>query len=230
MLAVGAMDVGRLGKYVIDANRGEVVSSTTACDERTCWAVALYAGQHINTPDPLPEKIEQLYWCTEGVFPELLTEFVKDLYLEYEHRLVPISTILEMGQTGRPSTIHRIETATMAFADSYELPDGIMAGSLQFVPRGSGPMNGYLVGTMYTDARTELWVFDAADLAQGPLTRLAAPAWKIGFSLHTAWLPSLAPRTATYHVSAREEMTQAVARLSQELATRFESDLYPRFD
>lgn len=230
MLAVGAMDVGRFGRYVIDGASGAVVSSKTLTDERTCWAIALYAGQGINTPAALPSKIDQLYWCTEGVFPELLTEFVKDLYADYEHRLVPVSAILGMGQTGRPSTIHRVDTGTMTFADSFELPPGVMAGSLQFVPRGAGPTDGWLVGTMYTDARTELWILDAANLAQGPVCKLASPAWTIGFSLHTAWLPSIAPSTATYHVSARDELTAPVARLSAALAARFEADLYPRFD
>ncbi|MCB9592410.1 MAG: carotenoid oxygenase family protein [Sandaracinaceae bacterium] len=230
MLAVGAMDVGRFGRYVIDAARGEVVSSQTLTDEQTCWAIALYAGQGINTPAALPERIEQLYWCTEGVFPELLTEFVKDLYVDYEHRLVPVETILAMGATGRPSVVHRIDTKAMTFADSFALPDGVMAGSLQFVPRGAGPTDGYLIGTMYTDSRTELWIFDAADLAQGPIAKLASPAWKIGFSLHTAWLPSIAARTASYHVSARDELAGPIRHLGPDLAARFEAELYPRFD
>lgn len=230
MLAVGAMDVGRFGRYVIDGASGALVSSQTLTDEETCWAIALYAGQGLNTPAPPPERIEQLYWCTEGVFPELLTEFVKDLYADYEHRLVPVDRILAMGTTGRPSAIHRIDTASMTLADGYALPSGVMAGSLQFVPRGAGPTDGYLVGTMYTNARTELWIFDAADLARGPLAKLASARWTIGFSLHTAWLPSIAPRTAAYHVSAREELEVPVARLSASLAAAFEADLYPRFD
>jgi len=230
MLAVGAMDVGRFGRYVIDGARGELLSSQTVLDEPTSWAIALYAGQGLNTPDPAPPKIEQLYWCTEGVFPELLTEFVKDLYRDYPHRLVDLDTILSLGQTGRPSAVHRIDTTSMTFADSYALPQGVMAGSLQFVPRGAGPTDGYLVGTMYTMDRTELWVFDAADLAAGPVTKLASPQWNVGFSLHTAWLPSLEARTASYRITAREEIGDAVRRLSPDLAARFEQSLYPKFD
>jgi len=230
LLAVGAMDVGRFGRYVVDAETGEVVSSRTISDEETSWAVALYAGQSINTPNPQPDAIEQIYWCTEGVFPELLTEFVKDLYADYEHRMISVGSILSMGLTGRPSAIHRIDTREMTFADTYVLPEGVMAGSVQFVPRGTGPTDGYLVGTMFTDAQTELWIFDAADLAQGPLTKLASPSWKIGFSLHTAWLPTKAARTHPYAITAREEIAEPVARLSSLAAARFEADLYPLFD
>jgi len=164
------------------------------------------------------------------VFPELLTEFVKDLYRDYTHRLVDVKTILSLGQTGRPSAVHRIDTASMTFADTYALPTGVMAGSLQFVPSGPGPTDGYLVGTMYTMHRTELWIFDAADLASGPVAKLASAQWNVGFSLHTAWLPSLEARTAGYKITAREEIGDAVRRLSPTLAARFEQDLYPEFD
>src|SRR5690606_19695272 len=39
MLAVGAMDVGRFGRYVIDAARGEVIESKTLADDRLGWAI-----------------------------------------------------------------------------------------------------------------------------------------------------------------------------------------------
>lgn len=232
MLAVGAMDVGRFGRYVIDASTGAVVDSKTLTDDRLAWAIALYAGRALNTEDALPERIDQLYWCTEGCFPELLTDFVYHLYERYPHRLAPLSEIREMGQTGRPSAVVRVDTASMTFADAFALPTGIMAGSLQLVPSGGGgPTDGYLVGTMYTDARTELWIFDASDLAAGPLCKLASPDWRIGFSLHTAWLPQIQPRTAAYAHAARDELEDAVAALPDDaararLAQRLEDELY----
>lgn len=234
MLAVGAMDVGRFGRYVLDARAGAVLESQTLADEQTSWALALYAGAGLNTDAPLPERIEQIFWCSEGFFPELLTEFVYDLYEDYEHRLVPTAVIRAMGQTGRPSAVHRLDTATMTIADRFVLPDGVMAGSLQFVPRGEGPTNGYLVGTIYTDARSELWVFDAADLARGPICRLASERWRVGFSLHTAWLPAVAPRASDYRVSVRGELEGAVRDLDapgrDALESAFEAELYPIVD
>lgn len=232
MLAVGAMDVGRFGRYVIDAHRGTVVDTQVIADERTSWALALYAGAGLNTDAAPPEKIESIYWCAEGCFPELLTEFVFDLYEDYPHRLVPSSEIRAMGEVGRPSAVHRLDTAGLRLADRYVLPDGVMAGSLQYVPRGPGPTEGYLVGTMYTPARTELWVLDAADLAAGPVCKLASGDWRIGFSLHTAWLPSIAPRTSSYRILQRDELSGAVSQLpgSDRLAQAFEDDLYPILD
>ena len=237
MLAVGAMDVGRFGRYVIDGASGEVLESKVLVDEPVCWAIALYAGRAINTDDPLPRRLDTLFWCSEGAFPELLTEFVHDLYEPYPHRLASLETIRGMTHTGRPSAILRVDTKTMSFADRYVLPSGVMAGSLQFVPRpnAADDVDGYLVGTMYTPERTELWILDAANLAQGPVAKLAADDWVVGFSLHTAWLPTVSPRTAPFHVSAREEIAPAVAALAKEtrspsLKARFETELYPRFE
>lgn len=231
MMAVGAMDVGRFGRYVIDAANGDVLESKTLSDDRTTWAIALYAGRALNTEDALPERIDQLYWCTEGCFPELLTDFVYHLYERYPHRLAPLSEILGMGQSGRPSAIVRLDTRAMTLADVHELPVGAMAGSMQLVPIGPGATDGYLVGTVFTDARTELWIYDAGQLASGPVCKLASPAWRVGFSLHTAWLPHVAPRTAGYVRDARAELAEAVTRLPdrsarEALEQRFETDLY----
>jgi hypothetical protein len=217
MLAVGAMDVGRFGRYVVDATTGVVLDGRTLHDDRTSWAIALYAGRALNTAEPAPDRIEQLYWCTEGFFPELLTDFVFDLYERYPHRAASLEQIRSMGATGRPSAVLRIDTASLRIADGYVLPAGTMAGSLQFVPRAGGaPTDGYLAGTIYTPARTELWIFDAADLAAGPRCRLAAPGFEVGFSLHTAWLPSIGARTASYRVDPERELDGALTDLDNQ--------------
>ncbi len=225
-LAVGAMDVGRFGRYVVDARDGAVQEAKNSVDERLSWAISLYAGRGLNTENELPARIESLYWCTIGFFPELLTQFVYDLYSDSPHRMMPLSYIRRLGGIGRPSAILRLDARTAEIADSYELPPGKIAGSMQHVPRPNG--GGYLVGTVYTDSRTELWILDADYLAAGPLCRLAAQELELGFSLHTAWLPSIAPATPSYRITAREELATRVD--DRRLQRAFERDLYPRFE
>lgn len=226
LLAVGAMDVGRFGRYVVDAASGVVQEAKTIADERRSWAISLYAGRALNTEDELPSRIDHVYWCTIGFYPELMTKFVFDLYARYRHRIIPVSAIRKMERASRPSSILRVDTHSLHIGDAYELPSGVIAGSLQYVPRASG--GGYLVGTVYTDARTELWIFDADDLARGPLCRLAASGLELGFSLHTAWLPSIAAPTASYRVTARDELRDHVD--DPALRAAFEAELYPRFE
>ncbi|MEC7520649.1 MAG: carotenoid oxygenase family protein [Myxococcota bacterium] len=232
MLAVGAMDVGRFGRYRIDGDTGRVLESDVLADDELGWAIALYAGQQLNTEDALPDRIENLWWCTEGVFPDLLTRFVYDLYERYPHRLTPLSEMAKLAEGGRPSGVVRLDTRTLTIADRFPLPKGVMAGSLQLVPKpnATSDLDAYLVGTMYTDTRTELWVLDAGDLAAGPVCKLASPSWRTGFSLHTAWLPTLQPRTSSYVVRAEDDLRRQVEALGNPALTdRFAQDLYPRF-
>jgi len=230
MLAVGAMDVGRFGRYVIRGKTGHVEEARTTLDERRTWGISLFAGRAINAEDELPERIEHAYWCTVGFYPELLTEFVFDLYRDYRHRVIPVDAILGMRAVGRPSTILRVDNATVRIADSYELPMGSIVGSMQHVPHagswGAGS-DGYLIGTVYTPTRTELWILDASDLARGPICRLGSEAFEVGFSLHTAWLPAIEASASSYRVTAEDELRGAVS--DRKLSAAFEQHLYPRF-
>ncbi len=228
LLAIGAMDVGRFGRYVIDARSGVVEQAGLIHDHRLTWAISLYAGAALNTDDAVPERIDTIYWCSVGFYPEMLTRFVFDLYERYPHRAVPTREILRLRAGGRPSCVMRIDAAGPCIADAYELPDGVIAGSLQFVPRGGGGPGGYLIGTVYTDQRTELWILDGDDLARGPVCKLAAPGLELGFSLHTAWLPAIDPITSSYLVTARDELARHVE--DPAVRSAFESHLYPRFE
>ena len=170
-------------------------------DDRLTWAVALYAGRELPALAAAPERLGNLYWTTAGFFPELLTRFVHGLYADYSHRITPLDEIEAMAaQGGRPSALLRVDTEAMRIADAHAAPTGTIIASPQFVARGEAPLDGWILATVYTPERAELWCYDAARLAAGPLCRLDASPLGIGFSLHTAWLPELSPRTASYRI------------------------------
>lgn len=235
MLAVGAMDLNRLGKYVVDARDGVVLDSNVISDDRTTWAIALYAGRGLGVASAPPPKLRQIYWCTEGFFPELLTHFIYDLYRDYPHRITPLEEIASMSEIGRPSCVIRVDTATMRIADAYELAGGAMASSLQFVPRppdaqppGDDPdTDGWIVGVVFTQERNEIWIWNAADLASGPVCRLFHPDLVFGFSIHTAWVPAIARRTAGYDVPVRADLGPRVPSWLQDF---FEEQVYRPFE
>ncbi|HEY7957786.1 MAG TPA: carotenoid oxygenase family protein [Polyangia bacterium] len=208
MVACGAMDVNRVGRYVVDGASGQVRSSRVAWDDRATWTIALYAGRELPTLDRIPEKLEQLYWSSAGFFPELLTRFVHDLYRDYPYRLTPLAELDELAkQGGRPACLFRLDTRTMTIADRHELPQGHMTGSVQFVPsEGGGATDGWLVAMVFTPARTEVWIYDAARLSSGPICRLDASALGVGFTIHTAWLAEAAPRRAPYRISLADDL------------------------
>ena len=76
----------------------------------------------------------------------------------------------------------------------------------------------------------EIWIFDAANLAQGPITRLGHPDYNVAFTLHTAWTQTANERTATYQVNVREDLSDTVAGMSAEIQNMFENSVYPHFE
>jgi hypothetical protein len=213
MMAVGAMDLNRFGRYVVDANTGVVVDGKVLSKDPLTWAIALYAGRDIGTDAAPPDAIEQLYWVCEGVFDELLTQFTYERYADYAHRLVSESRILDIAMNGgRHAAIVRVDTTRLEIADHFTLPAGMMVGSMQFVarPGTTGPTEGYLVCSVCTPLRTEIWILDADDLTAGPRARLHHPSLVFGFSLHTAWLPTVLARTANYRVTAAADFPNAL--------------------
>jgi carotenoid cleavage dioxygenase-like enzyme len=229
-LAVGAMDVGRLGRYAFDARTGQVVDSAVLADDQKLWAISLYAGEGFGGTDALPERIRSIFWGTEGAFPDLLTRYVYDLYKAYPHRVTPLANIAKLAaQGGRPACIVRLDTQSMTLADALVLPSGTMVSSLQFVARPGaqpGRDDGWLLCMVFTQERPELWILDARNLSAPPC-KLASDSLVVGFSLHAAWLPSLAPRTSRYAVPIDDEMMpgQHAPDLEAFLATK----LVPEF-
>jgi carotenoid cleavage dioxygenase-like enzyme len=230
MLAVGSMDLNRLGRYRVRPEDGTILDARLLADDRATWALALYAGRGMFTLGAQPEKVEHLYWVSEGFFEELLTQFVFDLYSQYPHRVATLDHILGLPrQGGRPCVLLRLDTGSMQIGDRYEMPPGTMIGSLQFVPRPAQPgaTAGYLICTVYTDARPEVWIFDAEDLT-APRTKLWHPDLAIGFSLHSAYFETLDPRTSTYAVSAAADLGD-LSRFSAKVRRLLEDDVIPEF-
>lgn len=210
MVACGAMDVNRVGRYVVDCQSGQVVSAKTVHDDQATWTIALYAGRELPTLTRIPERLGQIYWSSAGFFPELLTRFVYDLYRDYPHRVTPLDEIRALAQEGgRPACLFRLDTTTMQIADRHLLPSGHMTGSVQLVPGpGDDPTSGWLVAMVFTPARTEVWIYDAAALAKGPICRLDGSALGVGFTIHTAWLPEVQRRQAPYRVGLAADLPE----------------------
>jgi len=252
MIAVGAMDVGRLGRYVIDGRHGTLLESQVLADGRRTWGVGLYTSRDAEISAPHgaeaspPGSIRSIYWQSLGFWPDLLPAFIHALYEDYPHRLEPLESlwpIPEQGR-GRPSSLFRVDTATMTIADAYDFPvidedrrswDGHVVNSPQFVPRtpaGPGPedTDGYVLCTVIAEGRKELWIFDGADLAGGPLCRLGHPDFSPGYTIHTTWLASIEPRRADYRIAPRQDYEPLLAREGPATRRLFEEEVFPHFE
>jgi carotenoid cleavage dioxygenase-like enzyme len=215
-------DLGAWGRYVLDRDTGTLIASELRYDERWWGGPALVA---MRGPE-LRDRYHSLFWANAGISRELRLQRIERLYADYPYREVALSELPE-----EPSSLVHIHADTGEVADHYPFPAGRVCLSPVFVPRdgSTDDDDGYLVCTVISDAGDELWVFDAANLGQGPLARLGHPDLNLPFTLHTLWVPSVAPRTATYAVDIRADYAASVRKLPTDLQQVFEDDVYPHF-
>ena len=252
MIAVGAMDVGRLGRYEIDGESGTLLAAKTLHDPRLTWGIGLYACRwHSPGPSAHDGRLSSIYWQSLGFWSDLLPEFLRELYGDYPHRLVPVPEVLggSGDGKGRPSALFRVDTASMTIADAYPFPQEQLAdgewrtwvcNSPEFVPRprpeGPPPLgvdlatDGWILCIAISEQAKELWIFDAANLARGPLCRLAHPRFDPGYTIHTTWLERIDARSASYRIGARADYDPRLKPLPDPVRELFERHVYPHVD
>jgi hypothetical protein len=142
-------------------------------------------------------------------------------------------------------------------ADRYTMPPGYIANSPQFIPKNgvAGSKAGYLLCVViHSDqflsapaqpptpdaaswsAKTELWIFDAENLAQGPLYTLSHANLNMGLSLHTTWaksIVSLPPRDYSVSDDYAALVDKASAAQTPQVAAQIRqlfAEVYQRFN
>lgn len=224
-------DIGILGRHTIDGESGEVVESELVWDPEFTWSAALYAHKGAHPPG----QFEDIYWISTGFSDDRLTERMVDLYRDYPHRKVGVN---DLQYVQKPASLCRLDVRQMGIADGYIFPPGRHGLSPQFVPRmgSTGRTDGYVVCTVMSDDESwakstgdEFWIFDAANLQQGPLCRLGHPQLDLPFTLHTTWMPEVQPRTANYKIPAREDFAERMQDQPEDVEQMFEENVYPHF-
>ena len=88
---------------------------------------------------------------------------------------------------------------------------------------------GYIICSVFTPRSSEFWIFDGGDLAKGPLTKLRHQDLNFGYSLHTAWLPTIGRRQVSYNIPVKSDFQQLVKDSSPDIQKLFEDEIYPFF-
>lgn len=238
LFTCGEMDLGRVGKFVINANTGDIVSSTIIHDQgfdgddvknitrAHTWAVGLNTFRDELSADNANVNIPYIFWQFYGLDNRFLTMFIKDLYYNYQNRIIGVDKMLEYNQVGVPFCLSRMNTQTMTFDDYYLFKMNENLRSLQFVPRNASTastttdpaLDGYILCTMVNGAEDfsgddytrEIWIFDAAKLSAGPVAKLSHPDMQYAFTIHSVWIPDCQPSPANYKVDVVSDYTAVV--------------------
>jgi hypothetical protein len=231
---VTPLDIHRLGRYRIHAPTGTVRDTHIVADPGHMWGLSLYGGAGINTLEPQPEKLRGIFHVALGFQPGLVTRFIYDLYEDYPFRQTSLTELNQIGRSGgKPASIFYFDLDTYQVVDAFSLSGLSMAGAVQFVPKANRapthPRDGYLLAMVVAEGRREIWIFDAANLAGGPLCKLASRELVFGATLHSFFLPKVVARSAPYHIAPRDDYGPRIAfrPLIQQL---FEDHVYPNFE
>ena len=211
---VAPMDVNRPAYYLIDGEKGKIVTQELLdidlCLKHT-WSLGFYAYRD-NYPT---QKHEDIYWGGFGGWHNMLPNIVFEMYKNYKYRDPKVShqLIKDRTEKGVPTSINRLHIDRQAasgkvlnIVDHYNFEPGYFASSHQFVPKANtqGATDGYIVCTVVhsdnllaqngnsSDPKwsdnSEIWIFDAQNLEQGPIYTLSHPSLNLGLTLHTTWM------------------------------------------
>jgi carotenoid cleavage dioxygenase-like enzyme len=233
-MLVTSGDQTPIAKHVIDGETGRRLSSNLFFEDKWTWSVTLYAHRGASAA----ASFENVYWSSVGFQKELLTKRVLDHTLFYKYRHVPIWNL--PYKEGRPAALFRTNMRTMskADADGYSFPAGRAASSPTFCEAAgkAGTSEGYVVVTVMSDDRStpgssgdEFWIFDGRDLAKGPICRLGHPEVDLAYTLHTLYMPSIQPRTASYRIPVRADFEPLVKKSGSDVQRLFDTAVYPKF-
>jgi carotenoid cleavage dioxygenase-like enzyme len=258
MFAIGAMDIGRIGKFVIDGNTGNLIEDKSVVLHETgnlqdpahlgahTWELGLYTYRDIISPNKVVEHIDNMYFICYGLDPRMLTRFIDNLYTNYPNRIIPKPEILQYTAQGLPSALIRVNMDTMQIEDFWQYPIDFNMRAIQFVPRqGANPndsKDGYVLvtsvnvveGTSPKEYSAELWLFDAANLAQGPICQLAHPQMTFAFTLHSAWLETAQDTPSNYKIDIQEDYNALIKQFfwpnkRKNMQAFFNQYVYPYF-
>ena len=224
-------DINFIGRHVIDAREATLIDSTLLSNDTYTWGLA-FQTHHGQTPGA---KLDHVFFNSIGLSDQTLTRRIVELYESYPHRKVALKDLPK----NKPSSLFHYDTKAADIVDAYAFPAGRAGSSPQFVPRvnASSGQDGYIVCTVVSDDTSwknssgdEFWIFDAQNIAQGPLVRLGHTGLSMGFTLHTTYLERIAPRTASYEVDVRQDYASLLADQSEDVKELFEQSVFPHFE
>jgi hypothetical protein len=105
-----------------------------------------------------------------------------------------------------PSALTVIDWRSGAVEQDYRFPDGVSVISNQFIPRISGEGGWVRAYLIFSRRRVEYWLFDAGQIAAGPLARLGCDDLAPVGVVHHHYTLEAPARRSSYRVSVEDDL------------------------
>jgi hypothetical protein len=235
-----ALDLSSVGKHVIDAAKPAVVKSEYIAEMPYCWGPYLYAymGRQVK-----PYTGQDLFVMFKGFSKDMLPERIFNAYKEVEKRRIPIDEMISGKGIQHNNSICRISTEKFVIADAYVFPDRVLLYTIACLDSKNDGGAGYIIAGVVTDQAAgekssghEYWLFDAANLAKGPICKLGHESLNNSTLFHTVYIPGdvakqLNRKEKTYHVPLREDYPREELKNWDDCVLKtYEEVIWPYFD
>lgn len=262
LLAVGEMDIGKIGKILIDVDDRDCLEKETKFLHLTgdldkadpgphTWGVGLYTYNGMLSPDENVKEIKHIFWQAYGLSDQMMTDFIYRLYEDPKrNRIYQADQMLEFTEKGAPFVLQTVETDSMEATDHYSFPKGVYMWSLQFIPRSHDTvgvpwsLNGYVLCTVIGKEEgdesenpyfSEIWIFDAANLNQGPVCKLHHEKLQFAFTIHSVWVAEADEvSTPDYKLDIKKDYDEQIKKIRKrwvrkKVQSLMNSHVYPHF-
>ena len=203
-MIVGTTDLGRLARYVIDAESGVVSDKRVISDPKFTWSLSVYTHRELcnQSINETADTIKNIYWMSWGFSWEIIPERIYRYYQNGRFRHIHHT---QLPQDYKPTQLLRLDTEKMEIVDSFEFPYGHFACTPQFIPSSlpcpedkHPSIHGYIVCVVLTDnpgnpnqPQDEFWILHADDFNNKPVYRLRSPHLDLGLTIHSTWLEDI---------------------------------------
>lgn len=221
------------------------------------WSTAFYVYQ-----DQRPtQRLTDIFWNNWGAWPDTLTNRAIEAYQDYPQRLVDLKKLVDLTYVGIPSSLCHIKIKSNSEIELndqnfYQFANNNLGTSAQFIPRPNAQdqTDGYIVCVVLTSdellsqsdrpdndpqwsKNSEIWIFDAQKLNDGPLYTMSHPQLNIGFSFHTTWMAEAKSPKRRLEYDVKEDYDYLVQQLianqpelGEQIRQLFDEEIYPHFE
>ncbi len=234
------LDLSSMGKHVLDVPSGEVVESSYIEEQPYTWGpyIYMYPGRQLR-----PFQEQDLFVLWKGFDTDLLPKRIFEAYKDVDDRRVPIEQLVGGEGLHHNPSITRVDTAEWRICDAYVFPDRVLCYTISSLEANHAEHSGWVIAAVVTDEPAsqrssghEYWLFEAEDLARGPIARLGHPQLNNATLFHSVYLPAevearLPPPERPYQVDLRaDHPPEEVAQWGEPLDSVFRDVVWPYFD
>jgi hypothetical protein len=126
----------------------------------------------------------------------MLPKRIFNAYKDVKKRRVPLDEMIGGQGLQHNNSICRISTEPFAISEAYVFPDRALLYTIACLDSKNGGA-GYVIAGVVTDQAAgehssghEYWLFDAANLAKGPICKLGHESLNNSTLFHTVYIPS----------------------------------------